>query len=481
MYSYIEPDFIEKYALTNDEVDEAIKNGILADGYDRIFLGKIKENLLGSNHVDEEMPRRAKELGAKFMIDCGCTDIFKTEHLGSTCMFLTSYFLIWVCTPNWNINLKSGINTYLKPETPVIVMPLSVLKNIYFESKEMGGAWKPVIKEKAGNPVKGAVMGGILAGATGAVIGAAVSSKPKNETVIRGGSFHCKYYIAKVEIAEKSRIEAEIFNIDTVTKAISDEHRWTYLMNEILLGKHDTSSLLDGTIIEDYSEILDEIMDGCVDYKKRQKCVHIIEQEIKQKLEIPTYCSNETFFFKLYDSIANRNSPSIIIQKIISELEPYYEEENRREKIQKEILELKQKKNQLGMFKSKDKQRIEDEISSLERTINENGEYSLLKKYIVNLSFLDDLLETENQQKDKEIFKAENALENKELSEDEISILELLQDGKKRTISEMQKDSNVLAKVSNQRLAGMALKLTESGILEKNVFNQKLYFSITDK
>lgn len=72
-------------------------------------------------------------------------------------------------------------------------------------------------------------------------------------------------------------------------------------------------------------------------------------------------------------------------------------------------------------------------------------------------------------------------MENKELSEDEISILELLQDWKKRTISEMQKDSNVLAKVSNQRLAVMSRKLTESGILEKNVFNQKLYFSITDK
>ena len=67
------------------------------------------------------------------------------------------------------------------------------------------------------------------------------------------------------------------------------------------------------------------------------------------------------------------------------------------------------------------------------------------------------------------------------LSEDEISIRELLQDWKKRTISEMQKDSNVLAKVSNQRLAVMSRKLTESGILEKNVFNQKLYFSITDK
>lgn len=79
---------------------------------------------------------------------------------------------------------------------------------------------------------------------------------------------------------------------------------------------------------------------------------------------------------------------------MISELKPYYEEKIRQERIQKEILELKQKKSQLGLFKSKDKMRIEDEIYSLESAINENGEYSLLKKDIVNLSFLD-LLESE--------------------------------------------------------------------------------------
>ena len=479
--SYIEPNFVEKYALTSDEVDEAIKNGILADGYNRIFFGKIKNNPLGTNYIDEEIPRRAKALGAKFMLDCGCTDIFKTEHLGRTCMFLTNYFLIWVCTPSWSKNLKSGITTYLESDTPVIVMPLSVLKNIYFESREMGGAWAPVIKEKAGNPVKGAVIGEIIAGTTGAVIGAAVSSKSKKETVIRGGSFHCKYYVAKIEMAEKSRIEAEIFNIDTVTKAISDEYRWTYLMNEIIVGKHDASSVLDGTIIEDYSEILDEIMERGVDYKKRQKCVQTVQQEIKQKLEIPLYCSNEVFFFKLYDSIVNCDSSSIIIQKILSELAPYYEEKNRQEKIQKEILTLEQKKHLLGIFKSKDKKRIENEICSLENKINENSDYSLLKKDIVNLSFLDDLLESEKQQKDKEIHKIKNTVGNEELLEDEIAILELLRDGKKRTISEMQEDSSVLAKVSNQRLSVMSRKLTERGILGKSVLNQKAYFSIADK
>jgi hypothetical protein len=125
------------------------------------------------------MPQRAKALGVRFMIDCGCTDIFKTEHLGHTCMFLTSYFLIWVCIPNWNMNLRSNVTTYLKSNTPVIVMPLTVLKNIRFESRDSSGGWNPIIKEKQGNPVKGAVIGGLVAGTAGAVVGAVATSTPK--------------------------------------------------------------------------------------------------------------------------------------------------------------------------------------------------------------------------------------------------------------------------------------------------------------
>lgn len=256
-------------------------------------------------------------------------------------------------------------------------------------------------------------------------------------------------------------------------------------MNEVIGEKKHIDQynrpLIDDTIIEDYLNIFNEIMDRSVDYGKRKKCIYIVEQEMSQKIDVSVYCSNETFFLELYNSIVNHASSSGIIKKIISNLNPYYEENIRREKIQKKIFELKQKKNQMGLFQSKEKKQIANEICGLESAINENNEYSLLKKDIVNLSFLDDLLESEKQQKDKEILKAGKSLENKELLEDEIAILELLQDGKKRTISEMQKDSNVLAKVSNQRLAVMSRKLTESGILEKNVFNQKLYFSITDK
>lgn len=483
--NYIESDFIKKYALKNADVDEAIKNGILAEGFNEIFEGKIIKKDIGSNYAGEEIPQRAKVLGVKFMIDCGCTDIFKTEHLGHTCMFLTDYFLIWVCTPNWSMNLRSHVTTYLKPDTSIIVMPLSVLKDICFESKDFNGSWMPVVKEKTGNPVKGAVIGGFVAGTAGAVIGAAISSKPKNETIISGGSFHDRKYAAKIVLGEKSIIETEIFTIDTETKKFTDESRWTYLMNEVIGEKKHIDQynrpLIDDTIIEDYLNIFNEIMDRSVDYSKRKKCIYIVEQEMSQKIDVSVYCSNETFFLELYNSIVNHASSSGIIKKIISNLNPYYEENIRREKIQKKIFELKQKKNQMGLFQSKEKKQIANEICGLESAINENNEYSLLKKDIVNLSFLDDLLESEKQQKDKEILKAGKSLENKELLEDEIAILELLQDGKKRTISEMQKDSNVLAKVSNQRLAVMSRKLTESGILEKNVFNQKLYFSITDK
>lgn len=391
-YTYIEPDFVKKYALTDEEVNEAIANGILENGFNEIFYGKIDNNpcAIGLTYSDKKMPQRAKALGVRFMIDCGCTDIFKTEHLGSTCMFLTSYFLIWVCIPNRNMNLRSNVTTYLKSNTPVIVMPLTALKNIRFESRDSSGGWNPIIKEKQGNPVKGAVIGGLVAGTTGAVVGAVAASTPKKTTVIRGGNFHSKIYTAKVEVGEKSIIEAEVFDVDTETKKLYDRYRWTYFMNETIgEKKHDALSFIDGNIIIDYLNTIESITDNAVDYKKRQKCVQIVMRETKQQPNIPIYSSTKIFFSKLCDSIMNCSSESIILKNMVSELKPFYKEKIRQENIQQEITELKQKRDQLGLFRSKDKKKITDEICNLEDTIIKDYEYSLLTKEIATLSFLD--------------------------------------------------------------------------------------------
>jgi hypothetical protein len=83
------------------------------------------------------------------------------------------------------------------------------------------------------------------------------------------------------------------------------------------------------------------------------------------------------------------SSESIILKNMVSELKPFYEEKIRQENIQQEITELKQKRDQLGLFRSKDKKKITDEICNLEDTIIKDYEYSLLTKEIVTLSFLD--------------------------------------------------------------------------------------------
>lgn len=85
----------------------------------------------------------------------------------------------------------------------------------------------------------------------------------------------------------------------------------------------------------------------------------------------------------------NCSSESIILKNMVLELKPFYEEKIRQENIQQEITELKQKRDQLGLFRSKDKKKITDGICNLEDTIIKDYEYSLLTKEIVTLSFLD--------------------------------------------------------------------------------------------
>lgn len=57
-YTYIEPDFVKKYALTDEEVNEAIANGILANGFNEIFYGKIDNNpcAIGLTYSDKKCP-----------------------------------------------------------------------------------------------------------------------------------------------------------------------------------------------------------------------------------------------------------------------------------------------------------------------------------------------------------------------------------------------------------------------------------------
>jgi hypothetical protein len=65
-----------------------------------------------------------------------------------------------------------------------------------------------------------------------------------------------------------------------------------------------------------------------------------------------------------------------------------------------------------------------------------------------------------------------------EFTENETAIMELLRDGKKRTISEMIADSDKLANATNMRVAAASKKLMERGFLERSEYDKKAYFSL---
>jgi hypothetical protein len=60
-------------------------------------------------------------------------------------------------------------------------------------------------------------------------------------------------------------------------------------------------------------------------------------------------------------------------------------------------------------------------------------------------------------------------------------IIELLCDGKKRTLSEMKEDSDKLANVDSVKLATATMKMVKQGIIEKSEFEKKAYFTLADR
>jgi hypothetical protein len=65
-------------------------------------------------------------------------------------------------------------------------------------------------------------------------------------------------------------------------------------------------------------------------------------------------------------------------------------------------------------------------------------------------------------------------------SENEIRtfIMDVLCDGKKRTISEMKEDSDKLAHVDSVKLAAATMKMMKQGIIERSEFEKKAYFML---
>lgn len=448
-------------SLTSEQIQQLFDKGILSAKINNIFNAVIHN---ATYHTSDIFGKRAKEAGVKFAIDLS----------GVVLLFMEDYLVV---THMENSRFKTdgrGNSEYTYEQTKLMPFVLSYneIADIELAVKNFHGAWNGKTVTKTGDPLKGAVIGAVIGGTTGAVIGAAASGRPKTETVISPGSFNADYFYVSIKGYNiDSSYEIELFSLDRPYGELKHgAHNWTWAMNAVLTGKYEINGAHQVQSIQElYNNILQQFLKKIDRFQLQEDLLELLVSKYECNVVCDKFATPEEFYEAISSNPKTRDivGASECLGKINLLLEKKTAEQ---ERLELQLNKLQDERAEIKFWKLDAKKQKDKEILDAEHLLEE-----------IKQNFYQDttsqFYEWLKQETEKII---EPKMEARELSANKIAIIDLLRDGTKRTISEMKMDSGVLAKVSNQRLSAMLRELVESGILEKNEFARKVYFSIAD-
>jgi hypothetical protein len=239
------------------------KLGIVSEQFKYVFTGKYS-----GSRDDPQILARMKDAGALFVLE-----------FPSKCLFFTDYFIVEVS------GYDGAYGDFCAHQNKVELLPYSEISSVSFHYKE-SDFYAPshtetvdVTPKGRGNLAKGALVGGILAGTTGAVVGYAVAQEAKTKRDIKefhyeGGRIHRRDF--RVSIYDKegkgARQGYSYANDYNYEKGGNYElgRRWTLAGNKALCDiGYDLNSLLDGSIEMQYQEKVNRLLRQGKENEKR--------------------------------------------------------------------------------------------------------------------------------------------------------------------------------------------------------------------
>jgi len=189
MYYYFSDKDIEKYAMSDVEIENSISEGILSEN--------IKELLYNPQNI----------IGTHKLVRLGIRMAFLDEEWREPselkkAIYFTDFHLIIL------------INNSIK------VIPLSKVNDFKFTLRNCNGYVEGINITKKKSPVAGAVVGGLIAGPTGAIVGAIANQGEKKVPLSRGKSYDNDVYDLYLQIEESLIQIGDIIVIDNTKKQI---------------------------------------------------------------------------------------------------------------------------------------------------------------------------------------------------------------------------------------------------------------------
>ncbi|MEE3342605.1 MAG: hypothetical protein VZS44_00760 [Bacilli bacterium] len=191
----------DKYMLSDDEIDKAIQKGLLSENIYTLLTYKKAD---GYYHKQSVTPGYLQSLGIK--LNFTQTEKYSGYNYNHESFYITDFYLICVegKLMDWRFLNKGGNQeeVYDHPDS-IKVIPLNKVEYIKIEyGKNTKGSYSAVTKEVKKSPVKGAAIGAVVAGAHGAVVGAAMNSGTKTKTIIPAGSYNYNEYTLRIKLEE---------------------------------------------------------------------------------------------------------------------------------------------------------------------------------------------------------------------------------------------------------------------------------------
>ena len=351
-------------SLPNTEIQELFKNKVLSNDLLNIFDGLISVFQLKDDDI-YNFGRRAKESGVLMVLPFAS----KEEYL----LFMENFLLLCF----WHQKSELSLN------------PSNFLVVPYTEIRSIKSNWNfTTVKDEdrvieKGNPALGAAMGGIIAGPTGAIIGAA-SNIPKQEVIygaMRGYDTrdiyidmnsigipplkHNDYHDFKISALHTYDLNVPHDNVLDISERIA------YIMNSVILNKDYPLDKFEsyeqfGSIFNDYMLNIEKIINNAPDFNLRQRIIDYINNSLSIESNINKYYSNEDFIFAIKNIIKDcRTEPFNKINEIVNlEVKEYEDMIKNTKLLLQELEKLENEYDKIPYYKLLAKHNLKNEIEN---------------------------------------------------------------------------------------------------------------------
>ena len=349
--------------ISDSELKEC-KEALRISGFSSIFTGSWYWTTHIHAYSDEKIAERAKSARALFAVDFGSA---------SPCLFFTDAFLVIVYKPMSTVTGRRISNSF-SPDSleskfesggnTVKAIPLSSVKSVEFsDSRSLGKTELKTGTVKGGNPVMGAIVGGAIAGSTGAVIGAVAASQPKTITIQPELYYDNVKVNIRINMINGGSLFNEMFYGSKGSNSfVSDEGNWSLTMNECLTGvSHTVETIHSGYVTQKYNEIMRDILNGYPDFSIRKKIISDLEMKYNVDLRCSKYSYPDYFTYSLYRTGVYQNMDKEV-KEYVQEYADYMNEKN---DLAEQLVKKQQDIKSIGSIQFIKRAKVKDELERI--------------------------------------------------------------------------------------------------------------------